>query len=66
MSAPAARSPASRRYLKEQNPDVQVIGADPEGSIYTTEQMHTYKVEGVGEDFWPGTFDRTWSTSGSR
>ena len=46
------------RYLKEQNPAVQVIGADPEGSIYTTANMHTYKVEGVGEDFWPGTFDR--------
>src|SRR3954454_20269180 len=45
------------RYLKEQNPAIQVIGADPEGSIYTSEQMHTYKVEGVGEDFWPGTFD---------
>ncbi|MEZ4530149.1 MAG: cystathionine beta-synthase [Thermomicrobiales bacterium] len=46
------------RYLKEQNAAVQVIGADPEGSIYTTDQLHTYKVEGVGEDFWPGTFDR--------
>jgi cystathionine beta-synthase len=45
------------RYLKEHNPAVKVIGADPEGSIFTTEQMHTYKVEGVGEDFWPGTFD---------
>ncbi len=47
------------RYLKEQNPAVQVIGADPEGSIYTSDLLHTYKVEGVGEDFWPGTFDRT-------
>ncbi len=46
------------RYLKEQNPDVIVVGADPEGSIYTTDLLHTYKVEGVGEDFWPGTFDR--------
>lgn len=46
------------RYLKEQNPAVSVIGADPEGSIYTTDILHTYKVEGVGEDFWPGTFDR--------
>ncbi len=46
------------RYLKEKNPDVIVVGADPEGSIYTTDQLHTYKVEGVGEDFWPGTFDR--------
>ena len=47
------------RYLKEQNPEIKVIGVDPEGSIYTTDQLHTYKVEGVGEDFWPGTFDRT-------
>src|SRR5215217_4559935 len=31
------------RYLKEHNPAVKVIGADPEGSIFTTEQMHTYK-----------------------
>ncbi|MFT4038064.1 MAG: cystathionine beta-synthase [Thermomicrobiales bacterium] len=48
------------RYLKEQNPEVTVVGADPEGSIYTQpDNMHTYKVEGVGEDFWPGTFDPT-------
>jgi cystathionine beta-synthase len=46
-------------FLKEQNPSIQVIGADPEGSIYTSPILHTYKVEGVGEDFWPGTFDRT-------
>ena len=48
------------RYLKERNPAIQVIGADPEGSIYTQpDDIHTYKVEGVGEDFWPGTFDPT-------
>jgi cystathionine beta-synthase len=47
------------RYLKERNPAVKVVGVDPEGSIYTSAQLHTYKVEGVGEDFWPGTFDRT-------
>ena len=48
------------KYLKERNPAIQVIGADPEGSIYTQpDHMHTYKVEGVGEDFWPGTFDPT-------
>jgi cystathionine beta-synthase len=48
------------RYLKERNPAIQVTGADPEGSIYTQpDDMHTYKVEGVGEDFWPGTFDPT-------
>ena len=46
------------RYLKEQNPAIRIIGADPEGSIYTQpDNMHPYKVEGVGEDFWPGTFD---------
>ena len=46
------------KYLKEQNPAITVIGADPEGSIYTQpDNMHTYKVEGVGEDFWPGTVD---------
>ena len=46
------------RYLKEQSPDVLVVGADPEGSIYTSgDKMHPYLVEGVGEDFWPKTFD---------
>jgi cystathionine beta-synthase len=45
------------KYLKEQNPEVRVIGADPEGSIFSGE-IAPYKVEGVGEDFWPGTFDR--------
>ncbi len=46
------------RYLKEQKPDVLIVGADPEGSIYTSgEKMHPYLVEGVGEDFWPKTFD---------
>ncbi len=45
------------KYLKEQNPAVRVIGADPEGSIYSGD-IAPYKVEGVGEDFWPGTFTR--------
>jgi cystathionine beta-synthase len=45
------------RYLKEQNPRIQVIGADPEGSIYSGDEVHPYLVEGVGEDFWPQTFD---------
>jgi len=44
------------RYLKEQDPSVTVVGADPEGSIYTGD-VHPYKTEGIGEDFWPGTFD---------
>ncbi|NNC43371.1 MAG: pyridoxal-phosphate dependent enzyme [Acidimicrobiia bacterium] len=48
------------RYLKEQNPDVFVVGVDPVGSIYTATtdaDVHTYLTEGVGEDFWPDTFD---------
>jgi cystathionine beta-synthase len=49
------------RYLREQNPDLVVVGADPEGSIYSggPESVRPYLVEGVGEDFWPDTFDRT-------
>ena len=46
------------RYLKERNPDVQIVGADPVGSIYSNEEVKSYLVEGVGEDFWPETFDR--------
>jgi cystathionine beta-synthase len=45
------------RYLKEQNPDIEIIGADPVGSIYSNEEVHPYLVEGVGEDFWPATYD---------
>jgi len=47
------------RYLKEQSPDIEVIGADPEGSIYSGGPVHPYRVEGIGEDFWPETFDPT-------
>jgi cystathionine beta-synthase len=45
------------RYLKERNPAIEVIGADPVGSIYSSEEVKPYLIEGVGEDFWPGTFD---------
>jgi cystathionine beta-synthase len=45
------------RYLKSQNPDVQVIGADPEGSVYSGGDGRPYLVEGIGEDFWPDTYD---------
>jgi cystathionine beta-synthase len=48
------------RYLKEQKPDVEVVGADPEGSIYSSGpdgDIHQYLVEGVGEDFYPETID---------
>jgi cystathionine beta-synthase len=44
------------RYLKEQKPDLLVVGADPEGSIYSG-GVHPYLTEGIGEDFWPTTFD---------
>jgi cystathionine beta-synthase len=45
------------RYLKEQNPDIVIVGADPEGSVYSGGTGRPYLVEGVGEDFWPGTYD---------
>lgn len=47
------------RYLKEHNPGVKIIGADPEGSVYSGGTGRPYLVEGVGEDFWPETYDRT-------
>jgi cystathionine beta-synthase len=50
------------RYLKEKNPNVQVIGVDPIGSLYhqffhhgTVGQAHSYVVEGIGEDIFPST-----------
>jgi cystathionine beta-synthase len=46
------------KYLKEQNPDIQVVGADPAGSVYSGGTGRPYLVEGVGEDFWPTTYDR--------
>ena len=48
------------RYLKEVSEGrVKVIGADPEGSVYSGGSGRPYLVEGVGEDFWPETYDRT-------
>lgn len=44
------------RYLKEQNKKVQIVGADPEGSVYSGGPARPYLVEGVGEDFFPGNF----------
>ncbi|HEV7471036.1 MAG: cystathionine beta-synthase [Pseudonocardia sp.] len=47
------------RYLKEVSDGrVQVIGADPEGSVYSGGSGRPYLVEGVGEDFWPTTYDK--------
>ena len=52
------------KYLKEQNPDIKVVGVDPVGSLYydyfhtgQLTQPHTYVLEGIGEDFLPGTMD---------
>ena len=46
------------RFLKAASGgEVVVVGADPEGSIYSGGPLHGYAVEGVGEDFWPATFD---------
>ncbi|MEZ5095785.1 MAG: cystathionine beta-synthase [Nocardioides sp.] len=45
------------RFLKERNPAVQVVGADPAGSVYSGGTGRPYLVEGVGEDFWPSTYD---------
>jgi cystathionine beta-synthase len=50
-------------FLKERNPAVQIVAADPAGSVYTVDaengQTHHYQVEGAGEEFWPGTLERT-------
>src|SRR5262249_17163714 len=45
------------RYLKEQNPDVRIIGADPEGSVLSGDTPKPWKVEGIGEDFVPKTLN---------
>jgi cystathionine beta-synthase len=48
------------RYFKERKPEVLIVGADPEGSIYTAERpgdLQPYFVEGIGKDTWPATMD---------
>src|SRR5207237_2954580 len=47
------------RYLKEKNRDILVVGADPEGWIFSApdEPAGSYLTEGIGEDVWPETFD---------
>jgi cystathionine beta-synthase len=45
------------RYLKEKNPSVKVIGADPPGSIYSGDTPKPYKVEGIGMDIFPKIYD---------
>ncbi len=49
------------RYFKEQKPGVLIVGADPEGSVFTAKSerdVHPYLVEGIGKDSWPETLDR--------
>ena len=55
------------RYLKERKPSVQLVGVDPVGSLYydyvksqRVTKAFSYKVEGIGEDFFPSTFDPKW------
>ena len=45
------------RALREKNPKIQVVGADPEGSVLSGDTARPYLTEGVGEDFFPGTYD---------
>ena len=48
------------KYFKERKPEVLIVGADPEGSVYTAksdEDLHPYLVEGIGKDTWPKTMD---------
>src|SRR3954449_5470589 len=48
------------RYFKERKPEVQIVGVDPEGSVYTAKSegdLHPYLVEGIGKDTWPETMD---------
>src|SRR5437773_1084421 len=48
------------RYFKKHAPDVRIVGADPEGSVYTArspDDVHPYLVEGIGKDTWPETMD---------
>jgi cystathionine beta-synthase len=44
-------------FLKRQNPSIRVVGADPEGSVLSGDTARPYLTEGVGEDFFPGTYD---------
>ncbi len=49
------------RYLKERNPEILIVGADPEGSVFTAadeSDVHPYLVEGIGKDTWPKTMAR--------
>jgi cystathionine beta-synthase len=45
-------------YLRTKRPDLVMVGADPEGSVLSGDQVRPYLQEGIGEDFFPGTYDR--------
>jgi cystathionine beta-synthase len=45
------------RFLKSKNPEMRIVGADPAGSVYSGGSGRPYLVEGIGEDFWPSTYD---------
>jgi cystathionine beta-synthase len=45
------------RFLREWNPGIVIVGADTEGSVYSGDAPHPYLTEGIGEDFWPETYD---------
>ena len=48
------------KYFKERKPEVLIVGADPEGSVFTADEghpVHPYLVEGIGKDTWPVTMD---------
>jgi len=44
-------------YLHGQHPEIVVVGADPAGSVFSGGSAQPYLTEGVGEDFWPATYD---------
>ena len=45
------------RYLKEQNPSIRIIGADPPGSVFSGDTPGPYKVEGIGMELFPKNYD---------
>ena len=47
------------RYLREQKPSIVIVGGDPEGSVLSGDTARPYLTEGIGEDFFPGTYDQT-------
>jgi cystathionine beta-synthase len=58
------------RFLKEKSPTIEIVGVDPEGSIFTSNEIHPYLVEGIGKESWPDTLDRDiidrWVTVGDK